>query len=342
MERFLKSRYKIGEKISENPFSVTYKGVFAGTDKPVIIKIYKRGTLSSSLISRMKQKVREISLINHHGMVKLLDGDYGWQGFYYVREFVEGKSLRQVLQDGRGPGVEKAVTIAEEICRLLEIVHARGIIHGALKPSNIIIDPQGIVKVVDFVIEGEIKEAMPQKVLSLMEGGGCFSPEELAGVPASASSDVYALGAILFEMLAEKKALPVEKGLKASLEKLGKTDFFNLGALAHSPRYIREIVSKALQNDPLKRFSSMAEFRESLENKGLVARPVPHEEFISIFENTVTEYGGEEVPQESESVPDSGRVSAVWGKEKNRTWFLGLVLAISILLGLVYAFFIGR
>jgi len=88
MERFLKSRYRIGEKLSENPFSITYKGTFLATDKPLVIKIYKRGTLSSNLIRNMKQKVKELSQISYHGIAKLIDGDYGWQGFYYVREFV--------------------------------------------------------------------------------------------------------------------------------------------------------------------------------------------------------------------------------------------------------------
>src|SRR3989338_10279570 len=98
MEHILKSRYKIGQKISESPFSVTYKGFFIGTDRPVVIKIYKRGTLNSSLIKNMKQKVRDLSQIESPGIAALLDGDYGWQGFYYVREFVEGANLKEILE----------------------------------------------------------------------------------------------------------------------------------------------------------------------------------------------------------------------------------------------------
>jgi serine/threonine-protein kinase len=183
MERFLKSRYKIGEKISETPFSVSYKGFFLGSDRPVIIKIYKRGTLNSSLISRMKQKVKDFSQIKHHGIAQLIDGDYGWQGFYYVREYIRGKNLEQLMGEGQKLGVEKAAAIAEEVCRMLEVVHAKGIIHGGLKPSNIFIDEQGLVKVADFVIEGEIKEAMPQKALNLMQDGMYASPERLRNIP---------------------------------------------------------------------------------------------------------------------------------------------------------------
>lgn len=338
MERFLKSRYKIGEKISENPFSVTYKGFFLGTNKPLIIKIYKRGTLNSSLINRMKQKVKELSSIKHHGIAKLIDGDYGWQGFYYVREHIEGKTLEQILEEGREIIPEKAAAIAEEVCRALEFAHEKGIIHGALKPSNIFINSKGIVKIADFVIEGEIKQAMPQKILTIMDNGRYATPEELAGQPASAASDIYALGMILYEM-SEKRFGLVEGGLSGGLAKLKNKSFLDREEIARLPRYLQDIISKALQGDPLLRFSTVTEFRESLENKNLVAKPLPHEEYITLFEKTVTQYGGEDIDSESEDLKDLGRVNISWNKEKHRKWILALILAIAFLSGILYAFF---
>ncbi len=340
MERFLKSRYKIGEKVSENPFSVTYKGFFLGTDKPVIIKIYKRGTLNSNIINRMKQKVRDFSLLNHHGIAKIIDGDYGWQGFYYVREYIQGRTLQQVLESDQKIGIDKAVTIVEEMCRALEPAHAKGIIHGALKPSNIFIDSQGVVKLVDFVIEGAIKEAMPQKALAIMENGRYASPEELAGNPASAFTDIYALGLILFELAVNGQA--VESGLPGSLKKLKETSLFDRETLARFPRYLQEIISKALQIDPLLRFDSISDFRKSLEHKNLVLKAPPLEEYINIFEKTVTQYGGEELEKESESLEEVGRVRIRWGKEKHRNWILALLLGAALLSGILYAFLFGR
>jgi serine/threonine-protein kinase len=341
MERFLKSRYKIGEKISENPFSVTYKGCFLGTDKPVVIKIYKRGTLNSALINRMKQKVRDLSLINHHGIAKLIDGDYGWQGFYYVRDYVEGTSLQQILESNPGIGAEKALTIAEEVSRALEAAHSKGIVHGGVKPSNIIIDPQGVVKLVDFVIEGEIKGAMPQKILSLIDNGNYVSPEELVGYPATTSSDIYSLGTVLYEMLIARTPA-FEKGLAGGLKKMKSSPAVNLEALVAFPRYLQDILGRVLQADPLLRFSSISQFRESLENKRLIENPSPGDEYLTIFENTVTQYGGEEVNKESESIQDLGRVRIKWGKEKHRNWVLALILGVAILSGIIYAFMFGR
>lgn len=176
MDQLLKSKYRTGQKLSENPFSVTYRGFIIGSEKPVIIKIYKRGTLNSSLIKSMKQRVRDFSIISHHGAAKLLDGDYGWQGFYYVREYIDGVSVQALLDRGERIGAEKAAAIADQVLETLEITHAKGIVHGALKPSNIFIDNQGLVKLVDFVVEGEIKNAMPQRVHEILENAKYASP----------------------------------------------------------------------------------------------------------------------------------------------------------------------
>lgn len=340
MERFLKSRYKIGEKISESPFSVTYKGFFLGSSKPVVIKIYKRGTLNSALINRMKHKVRELTGISHHGIAKLIDGDYGWQGFYYVREYIEGRTLDQLLKEGGQIAPERAAVVAEEVCRALQHAHEKGIVHGALKPSNIFIDAKGVVKVADFVIEGEIKQAMPQKILSIIDDGRYVSPEELAGQPASAVSDIYALGMVLYELSMNHFGL-LDQGLPGGLVKLRDRSFIDQEELARLPRYLQDVINKALEPDPLLRFSSISEFRESLENRGLVIKPLPQEELINLFENTVTQYGGEGVSPESEALKDVGRMNISWGKEKHRNWILIWILIVAFLSGLFYVFLFG-
>ncbi len=338
MERFLKSRYRIGEQLSENPFSVTYKGAFLGNNKPVLIKIYKRGTLNSLLINRMKQKVKELTQLNHPNLARLIDGDYGWQGFYYVREFVDGSSLKQVLARGEAIGFEQALLIAGQAGKMLESAHQRGIIHGAIKPSNIFLDPKGVVKIADFVIEGEIKEAMPQKAITLIDNADYTAPEELTGVKASAASDVYSLGLVLLEMLGNKTA--GAGGLAGGLKKI-RQGLAHEG-LAQQPAYLRDIIDKSLQRDPLLRFGSMADFCFSLENRGIPDRKAPNAEFAAIFDSTVTQYGGEELTPESESLEEVGQVKLRWGKEKHRRWILVAVLALALVSGLIYAFLFGR
>ncbi|MCU0641025.1 MAG: serine/threonine protein kinase [Candidatus Margulisbacteria bacterium] len=340
MEQLLKSKYRIGNKLAENPFSITYQGFFVGTEKPVIIKIYKRGTLNSSLIKNMKQKVLALSLLNHHGAAKLLDGDYGWQGFYYVREHVDGFSVQDLLNRGEKAGFEKAGAVADQALAALQAAHDKGIVHAGLKPANIFIDTQGLVKLTDFVIEGEIKAALPQKVEELMLGANYAAPEELQGRPVTPASDLYALGLILFE-LATGKPLVLPPGLAGGLTKLRNPQLLPKEDLNQLPGYLKEIILCATDREPLRRFASAAEFRESLEKRTLIKQPVADEELVRLFESVVTQYGGEGLDQESEVLQDVGRVRLRWGKEKHRNWILGVVAVLAVALGILYAFLLG-
>jgi serine/threonine protein kinase len=340
MDQLLKSKYRIGNKLAENPFSVTYQGFFVGTDKPVIIKIYKRGTLNSALIKTMKQKVLALSLLNHHGVAKLLDGDYGWQGFYFVREHIAGFSVKDLLERGEKPGIDKAGTVAEQALDALQAAHERGIVHAGLKPANIFIDGQGLVKLVDFVIEGEIKAAMPQKVEELMSGARYASPEELEGKPVTPASDLYSLGLVLYEMAVGRPA-PIADGLSGNLQKLRAEQLLPKQDLAALPPYLKDIILCATDREPLRRFRAAAEFKESLEKRALIKQAPADEELVRIFESVVTQYGGEVLDKESETLQDVGRVRLRWGKEKHRNWILAVVAALAVALGILYAFFLG-
>jgi serine/threonine protein kinase len=340
MEQLLKSKYRIGNKLAENPFSVTYQGFFIGTEKPVVIKIYKRGTLNSSLIKIMKQKVLALSLLNHHGVAKLLDGDYGWQGFYYVREHVNGFSLQDLLDRQEKAGVDKACAVMDQALAALQVAHEKGIVHAGLKPGNIFIDGQGLVKLTDFVVEGEIKAALPQKVEELMGGAQYASPEELQGRPVTPSSDLYSLGLILLEM-ATGKPLPRRSGLAGPLAKLQAKQVIPKEELAPLPAYLREIILCATEKEPLRRFATAQEFQESLAKHALIRQPQADEEFVRIYESVVTQYGGEVLDKESEALQDVGRVRLRWGKEKHRNWILAVVAALAVALGILYAFFLG-
>jgi serine/threonine-protein kinase len=340
MDQLLKSKYRIGHKLSENPFSVTYRGFLIGTEKPVIIKIYKRGTLNSSLIKSMKMRVKDFSLLAHHGAAKLLDGDYGWQGFYFVREFIDGASIQELFDRGEKLGLEKAVAVADQALETLAVTHAKGIVHGALKPSNIFLDSRGLVKLADFVVEGEIKSSLPQRIQEVMENARYASPEELSGEPAEPASDLYALGIILYEMAAGKPAR-LAGGLAGNLSKL-QTGVFSKEDLAVLPGYLKEIINKATAKDPLLRFVSAADFRQSLERKALLRPILGDPGLVRIFESVVTQYGGEEITIESESLQDVGRLKLRWGKEKHRNWLLALVLLAAVAIGILYAFFLGN
>ncbi len=310
MERFLKSKFKTGQKISESPFSLTYNGTTLSGEYPVIIKIYKRGTLNSALIKTMKQKVKTLQENIHPKIVPLLDGDYGWQGFYYVRPYVQGTPLADLIKN-KAIDVGQAEEITLQICEALSAAHKKGIVHGALKPRNVFLDKDGI-KLVDFVIEGEVKESLPQKVAAILEDSENFSPEELYGSSATASSDIFAAGALFYEMLTGKKPFKNQMDrLKGRMEHISGV-----------PSYLQDILQKALAPDPLLRFKSISDFAESLRHKTVV-------EHRNEFEISSIEIENTPHPKDVEV--------QIIKRERSKSFFLVVIILLSTVAGIIYA-----
>jgi serine/threonine-protein kinase len=273
MERYLKSRYKIGEKLGENPFSVTYQGSYLTSNNPVIVKIYKRGTLSNTLIKSMREKVKVLERLNHPLIAKLIDGDYGWQGFYYVREYVSGKTLGDYIKEKGRLSFEDALKLGEEICEAVLVCHRFGLIHGALNPSNVFIGEDGRPILADFVIEGEIRQSIQQKTEFLFEGADFASPEELNGAAADERSDLYAIALLVYFMLSGINPFNPEKklkGLEIARNKLLNTLPPVSTYVPSVSKIVDDILIKALNPDPLLRFNSVQELRDSLHSRNLV------------------------------------------------------------------------
>ncbi|MFA5875538.1 MAG: protein kinase [Candidatus Margulisiibacteriota bacterium] len=338
MERFLKSRYKIGVQISDNPYRITYKGTYLSNEKPVIIKIYKRATLNSSLIKIIRQKIKDFSLIHHHNITKIIDGDYGWQGYYYVREYIEGQSLSEILKTHHPLDLDKAIEIMLDVCAALSIAHKNGILHGALCPNNILISTQKIVKVADFVVEKSIKEALPQKAVYVTEDATYLSPEEIAGADCAPSSDIYGAGLVLYAMLAGRLPfdLPKEKiSLQVALQKIQSTPLPPSTFNPSIPKNIDDLVLKALERDPLLRFASIDDLAASLKNKGIVTKTnLPDIPEICLDTSDRPQPREKEPGREHIRLPEKNQPQDFTARL--RGWFFKILL-LTILAGLILA-----
>ncbi|OGC08583.1 hypothetical protein A2230_03695 [candidate division WOR-1 bacterium RIFOXYA2_FULL_36_21] len=310
MERLLKSKFKTGKKIGENFFSLTYDGATLSGNQSIIIKIYKRGTLNSPLIKTMKQKVKILQTEIHPRIVKLLDGDYGWQGFYYVRPFIKGVPLKDLIKN-KTIKPDEAEGYIVQICEALEATHKRGIIHGALSENNVLIDEKG-VKLTDFVIEGDIKESPSQKAMAIIENEETLSPEELSGCRASFSSDIFATGILLYKMLLFKS--PFQK----QIQKLKG----NVELHSDLTKYQKDIIKKALEPDPRLRFKNISELSQSIKNKNVIDNTVESDYFQIELEN---------VPN-----PKEIEVREI-KKETEKSFFMAKIVLLAALAGIVYA-----
>jgi len=269
MERFLKSRYQIGEQIGEGPFSFTYKGDLIGTQVPVIIKIYKRSALNSPLINKLKPKVLKMVNLDYPYIAKILDGDYGWQGYYFVREYVEGIALSDLLET-QSYDLNSSLEIIKRICGALRFAHENKVIHGSLGAKNVFISSRKELKVVDFLLEGKVRSNIDLLAKQTMVDSRYLSPEQIKGETVTDLSDIYSTGVLLYHLLTGTLPFNGKDNLEIAMKHLNHMPEAPSSLNPEIPSYLDEIVLKAMEKDPVMRFRKIKEIEESINEKALV------------------------------------------------------------------------
>lgn len=201
-------RYRIEGELGRGAMGVVYRANEVWLDRPVALKVIAPWLLGDTTATmRFHQEARALASVRSHHVVQLYAFGPHQGSYFYAMEYVQGRSLKQILADHRSHGdtipVHRALTILAQIAEGIDAVHAAGIVHRDVKPSNIIIeDDTGRPVLVDFGLASPTDE--PSQVLSM--GTPLYMAPEQTGrrpsVPVSARTDVYALGCTAFEMLA--------------------------------------------------------------------------------------------------------------------------------------------
>ena len=335
MERFLKSRYRIAERIGENPFSITYKGYLMGTEVPVIIKIYKRSALNSPLINKLRPKVTKIISLDHPNIARVIDGDYGWQGFYFVREYVEGENLEGVLANG-APDLALSIEIIKQVLSSLATAHAENLIHGAISARNIFIAGKE-VKVTDFILEPAVRINPSLLAAAAAMDSSYMSPEQIKGEQVTVASDMYSTGVIFYQLVTGALPFDGKSGLGTALMHLSEETVPPSHLNSGIPDYIDNIIMKMLEKDPLQRIGKAGDVLESLNKQRLIFN-LPNQEFVDLI------YGEDAEPIEyREEIEEPKKKPAGRGRKrklKRRTMLILLIL-IAVAAGLWYAFILN-
>jgi eukaryotic-like serine/threonine-protein kinase len=238
-------------------------------------------THDSSRVARFQSEARAASALNHPNAVTIYEIGNDAGTWFIAAELIDGVTLRQRLNAGRLPR-EDAISIALQCASTLEAAHRAGIIHRDIKPENIMLRPDGLVKVVDFglarMLERRASGMLEQtQTGSVMGTPRYMSPEQARGVKLDARSDIFSLGAVLFEMVC---GYPAFRG--ASTAEV----FAALLATPPDPRDagpLRDVLSRALQKDAAGRYPSMAEFAAELRSVDGRQESPPHSWFAGGF-----------------------------------------------------------
>src|SRR6266853_316372 len=198
------NRYEVKEGLGMGGMGVVYRAFDRELREPVAIKALRPEMLAGGgvALERFKQEIRLARKIAHRNVVRTYDlGEVN--GMYYLTmEYVEGKSLKELIAT-RGPlPVSVTLTIGKQLCRALEVAHEQGVIHRDIKPQNMAVEPSGVLKVMDF---GIARLANPPQGKGLTEAGmsigtpDYMSPEQLSGGELDLRSDLYSAGVVLYE-----------------------------------------------------------------------------------------------------------------------------------------------
>jgi serine/threonine protein kinase len=265
------SRYAILSRLGEGGIGVVYKAFDPNLNKIVAIKVLNTGTLRADQHVRFQNEARALAELKHTAIPEIYNFSISEDGApYMVMEFIEGKSLSQLLSEQKKLSVDNALAIAKQVCNALQSAHSMGIFHRDVTPSNIIIDVEGEVKLVDFGLVKFEKylDQYQTKTGKVIGSPAYMSPEQIRTLPIDGRTDIYSMGCVLFEMLsgrtpysAESAMEMVSSHLSSEIPTLPEDQSIDQLTLSK----LQKIIYRCLAKAPDDRFQKMGELESALE-----------------------------------------------------------------------------
>ena len=259
-----------------------FKGTDLRTGRLVAIKVPHPEMESDPIFFDRFHREEEIGkLLDHPGVMKVFPDDDRSQ-IYMVMEWVEGKLLRQILNDQKNLPTERAVKIALGICDALSYIHQHGVVHRDLKPENIMVDADDRIKLIDFGIASQAgaRRLTFAKLSQVMGTPEYISPEQVKGKRGDGRSDIYALGVMLYEMLTGKAPFQGPNPFAIMNDRLMNNPIPPREIDPTISPELQEIIYRAIERDPKNRYASAHEMALDLqhpEKVGVSERPELHD-----------------------------------------------------------------
>jgi len=254
-------RYEIIEELGAGGMGLVYRAYDREIGDEVALKILKPEISSEKrIIERFRNEIKTARQITHKNICRLHDLNQADSGFFITMEYVRGEDLKSVLHRVEKLTVGKAVSIARQIAEGLGEVHKLGIIHRDLKPHNIMIDKEGNAKVMDFGIARSRGSAGITGEGMMIGTPEYMSPEQVDGKEADRRSDLYALGAILYEMVAGRAPFEADSTLGIALKQKTEIPKDPKQINPNVPESLSRVILKCLEKDREKRYAGAEEF----------------------------------------------------------------------------------
>lgn len=280
-------RYRIIRLLGEGGMGAVYEAEQENPHRTVALKVIRAGYTSVEMLRRFENEAQALGRLQHPGIAQIYEAGTAETPFgrqpYFAMELVRGQTLLAYCDKHR-LSVRQRLELFVNICDAVQHAHQRGLIHRDLKPANILVDESGQPRILDFglarLTDSDAQATRQTDVGQILGTLAYMSPEQVLGDPEALDtrSDVYALGVILYEMLASKGPYEIGRQIHEAVRTIREQEPSRLSSVNRVYRGdIETIVAKALEKDKTRRYASSAELaadiRRHLHDEPIVARP---------------------------------------------------------------------
>ena len=263
--QIIKDRYKVEELLGEGGMAFVYKARDMQLERDVAIKTLKPNYVDQiTFVERFKREAQTAANLNHPNIVQIFDWGIEKEP-YFVMEYIEGNTLTSIISSKRSVSLSDALFIGAQVANGLQAAHSQGLVHRDIKPGNIMITPDGKVKVTDFgIVSIQDEESDITKTGSILGTASYISPEQAQGKAVSIQSDLYSLGTVLYELITGNPPFEAESPIATATKHLTEKPERPSKYRKDLPKGIETAILKLLHKNAKDRFKSAEDLRASL------------------------------------------------------------------------------
>ncbi|MDR3598222.1 Stk1 family PASTA domain-containing Ser/Thr kinase [Clostridium sp.] len=262
----LGNRYELLEKIGEGGMSEVFKARCNKLNRFVAVKILKKEFCNNpDIVEKFKGEATAIATLSDNNIVNILDVGTQDDINYIVMEYVKGKTLKDIIKQVGKMNYETAISVALQIARALDCAHRNKIIHRDVKPQNILVTEDGVMKVTDFGIAKSPTTETITNTSTIMGSAHYLSPEQAKGSFIDCRTDLYSLGVVLYEMVTGTLPFQADTAVTIALKHLQEEVVPPKNINSKIPESLNQLILKSMQKEPIKRYQSAKEMIADLQ-----------------------------------------------------------------------------